>query len=411
LVPSFLLKINRLNIATKVLFMFFHPCKSNKLTLVVAIFTGFLATSCSNVMTTNVTNSVESVYNINAAYCPAGSENLKLDLTNVSLKREPHIPLMYQGYNNIEGPVWHDGALYYSNMGSHQPDENGFKLSNQTTIWRWVVGEKPQVWMQDTVAGTNGLALDSKGNLVAGRQLDGSLSYIDWQTKQVTPIVTTYQKKRFNSPNDLTISHDDTVYFTDPNWNIPSNIKSIEVQGGGHPGSTEEGQRIYRVTADGKVNATAVTELVTALRDKPNGIILSLDQQQIIIGGLQGLWAFDLNAGKVSNPQQLLNTPIDGLGKDCSGNIYVTTTRVLPARSDGQVVVILDKNYKEVGALNVSGIHIVTNIAFGGYDGKTLFVTSLTAPMDGDNVRQCGDIPCLKAGIYTAKLNVQGFPY
>ena len=390
--------------------MFFKLSKLGKLSLIAVLFS-FLTLSCSNKTAVNPESNLESISNTNASACPAGSENIKLDLANISLIREENIPLMYQGYNNLEGPVWHDGALYYSNMGSHQPDENGFELSNQTTIWRWVIGEKPQVWMEDTLAGTNGLAVDGKGNLVGARQLDGSLSYIDWQTKQVTPIVTSYQGKRFNSPNDLTIADDDTVYFTDPNWNTPSNINSDTLQGGGWPGSTEPGQRIYRVTADGSVNATAVTELVPELRDKPNGIILSLDQQQIIVGGLRGLWAFDLIAGEVSNPQKLLDSPIDGLGKDCSGNIYVTTTRELPARTDGQVVVVLDKNYQEIGELNVEGIHIVTNVAFGGDEGKTLFVTGLTAPMDGDKLRLCGDKPCLKAGIYTAKLNVQGFPF
>jgi len=391
--------------------VFLKPSMFNNFALVTVVLSSMLSASCSNKAPKNVTSNPESISNTNASACPAGSENIKLDLANISLTREENIPLMYQGYNNIEGPVWHEGALYYSNMGSHQPDENGFELSNQTTIWRWVIGEKPQVWMEDTLAGTNGLAVDGKGNLVGARQLDGSLSYIDWQTKQVTPIVTSYQGKRFNSPNDLTIADDDTVYFTDPNWNTPSNINSDTLQGGGWPGSTEPGQRIYRVTADGSVNATAVTELVPELRDKPNGIILSLDQQQIIVGGLRGLWAFDLNAGEVSNPQKLLDSPIDGLGKDCSGNIYITTTRELPTRTDGQVVVVLDKSYQEVGALNVEGIHIVTNVAFGGDQGKTLFVTGLTAPMDGDKLRLCGDKPCLKAGIYTAKLNVQGFPF
>ena len=391
--------------------MFLKPSVFNNFALVTVVLSSMLSASCSNKAPKNVTSNLESISNTNASACPAGSENIKLDLANISLTREENIPLMYQGYNNLEGPVWHEGALYYSNMGTHQPDENGFALSNQTTIWRWIIGEKPQVWMEDTLAGTNGLAVDSKGNLVGARQLDGSLSYIDWQTKQITPIVTSYQDKRFNSPNDLTIADDDTVYFTDPNWNTPSNINPETVQGGGWPGSTEPGQRIYRVTADGSVNATAVTELVPELRDKPNGIILSLDQQQIIVGGLRGLWAFDLNAGEVSNPQKLLDSPIDGLGKDCSGNIYVTTTRELPARTDGQVVVVLDKNYQEIGELNVEGIHIVTNVAFGGDEGKTLFVTGLTAPMDGDKLRLCGDKPCLKAGIYTAKLNVQGFPF
>lgn len=391
--------------------MFLETFRLNNLSVIAIILSSILFASCSNKTANNVTSELQLVANANASYCPAGSEEVKLDLANIVLTREENIPLMYQGYNNIEGPVWHDGALYYSNMGSHQPDKNGFELSNQTTIWRWVVGEEPQLWMDDTVAGTNGLAVDSKGNLVVARQLDGSLSTIDWQTKQVTPIVTSYQDKRFNSPNDLTISHDNTVYFTDPNWNTPSNINPETVQGGGWPGSTEPGQRIYRVTADGSVNATAVTELVPELRDKPNGIILSLDQQQIIVGGLRGLWVFDLNAGVVSNPRKLLDTPIDGLGKDCSGNIYITTTRELPTRTDGQVVVVLDKSYQEVGQLVVEGIHIVTNVAFGGDEGKTLFVTALTAPMDGEKLRLCGDEPCLVAGIYTAKLNVQGFPF
>lgn len=390
--------------------MYFKSCKSNKLKLIAVILSSFVGSACSNEETANGKSELTTIANANAAYCSAASESMELDLTNVSLTREQNIPIMYQGANNIEGPVWHDGALYYSNMGS-SPDENGVQISNQTTIWRWIEGEKPEVWMTDNVAGTNGLALDSKGNLIAGRQLDGSLSTIDWHSKKITPIVATYQGKRFNSPNDLTIAYDDTVYFTDPNWNTPSNIKPDTVQGGGQSGSIEPGQRIYRVTADGKVNATAVTELVPELRDKPNGIILSLDQQQIIVGGLRGLWVFDLNEGKVSNPQKLLNTAIDGLGKDCSGNIYVTTTRKLPTRNDGQVVVVLNKDNVEVGQLTVEGIHIVTNIAFGGHDRKTLFVTGLTSPMDGNKPRVCGDKPCLKAGIYTAKLNVQGFPF
>lgn len=284
-------------------------------------------------------------------------------------------------------------------------------MSNQSTIWRWVPGSKPKVWLDDSVAGTNGLAIDNKGNLVATRQLDGSVVYIDWHTKTVSPIVTAYEDKRFNSPNDITIADDNTIYFTDPNWNTPNNIDPTLTQGGGAPGSQVPGQRIYRVSAEGRVNPTLVTELVPALRDKPNGITLSLDQKQLIVGGIAGLWAFELNSGRVSNPKQILNTPVDGLGKDCSGNIYVTTTRQSPTRSDDQVVVVLNKNYDEIGALAVPGIHIVTNIAFGGKDGHTLYVTGLTAPMDGNNVRQCGNADCLSAGIYSARLNVQGFPY
>lgn len=382
------------------------PCR-----LLAILCLGMLTTSCANPTLFKAINNQSSVEKANAQYCSADSADVTLDLTSVRLKRENNIPLKYQGYNNIEGPVWHNGALYYSNMGSHQSDTDGVILSNQATIWRWVKGEMPQVWLDDRTAGTNGLALDSKGNLVAARQLDGSLSLIDWKTKKITAIVAAYNNKRFNSPNDLTIAHDDTIFFTDPNWNTPSNIDPDIIQGGGQPGSIEPGQRVYRVSPEGQVTATAVTKLVPALRDKPNGIILSLDQQQLIVGGLQGLWAFDLSTDQVSNPQQLLDTPVDGLGKDCRGNIYVTTTAPLDQRTDGQVVKVLDKNYNEVGSLTVSGVQIVTNIAFGGEDGKTLFVTSLSSVMDGNQLRQCGDNNCLTAGIYSARLNIPGFPF
>ena len=140
--------------------------------------------------------------------------------------------------------------------------------------------------------------------------------------------------------------------------------------------------------------------------------MLSFDQKQLIVAGLQGLWVFDLNYGRLSNPKRLMSTAVDGLGKDCSGNIYVTTTRPMSGREDAQFVVVLNADYEELGSLNVSGIHIVTNVAFGGDKGKTLFVTGLTAPINdaGTGPRMCGERPCLSAGIYTATLNVAGFP-
>jgi gluconolactonase len=128
---------------------------------------------------------------------------------------------------------------------------------------------------------------------------------------------------------------------------------------------------------------------------------------------LRGLWAFQLDHGQVGSPRQILNTPIDGLGKDCSGNIYVTTTRPIPGRVDGQVVAVFSPEHEELGYLEVPRIHITTNVAFGGPDGKTLYVTGLTDPMNdaGTGPRMCGEQTCLPAGVFAARLNVSGFPY
>lgn len=358
-------------------------------------------------------SSNSSVKQANRKFCKPGSENKKLRLDGVALTRESGISLQYAGFNNVEGPLWHEGALYYTNMGNHAPDASGFVLTNQTTLWRWKPGRTAELWLDDTRAGTNGLAVDFRGQLIATRQLDGSISRIDWRTKAITTIVAQWEDKRFNSPNDLTIAHDGTIYFTDPNWNTPSSVDPASVQGGGAPGSLQPGQRTYRVGSDGVVWPLVATELVPELRDKPNGIILTLDEQELWIGGLRGLWAFDLEHGQVSNPRQILDTPIDGLGKDCTGNIYVTTTRSIPGRVDGQIIAVLDSRHRELGYLEVPRIHITTNVAFGGDDGKTLYVTGLTDPTNdaGTGPRMCGAETCLPAGVYSARLNVSGFPY
>ena len=74
-----------------------------------------------------------------------------------------------------------------------------------------------------------------------------------------------------------------------------------------------------------------------------------------------------------------MNTPIDGLGRDCAGNIYITTSKQVD-NTNKQVVSILNTEDKLVGDIEVPGIQIVTNVAFGGIDRKTLYVTSLTVP-------------------------------
>ena len=331
-----------------------------------------------------------------------GSE---LVLSDVRLTRESGIKLAYQGYNNLEGPVWYEGALYYSNIGNRKDIATGDVVTNRTTIWRWVPGSEAEVWLDDSNAGTNGLALDQRGNLIAARHLDGSISQIGWQDKRIIPLTKTYNNKRFNSPNDLVVASDGTIYFTDPDWNVPSDIKQA-IQGG-------ESQHIYRITNTGQVSKTDITSLVVQLKNKPNGIMLSLDESELLVAGLNGLWKFAITDTGVSSPKKLLTTPIDGLGKDCAGNIYVTTTIQSETGTSNQVIRILNRHYEQVGDIAVPDIQIVTNVAFGGAQRNILYVTSLTVPDNdaGTGPRVCNGSPCKPAGIYSVELNIPGFPY
>ncbi len=332
-----------------------------------------------------------------------------LSLKDTQLERVDNIPLAYSGFNILEGPVWLDGALYYSNMGSRKVGEQ--TMDQLSTLWRWQPGQDPQVWLADDQAGTNGLAINRQGNLVVARQLDGSISIIDKKKKTLTPLATTYEDKRFNSPNDVVVAKDGTIYFTDPNWSTPSNVDLKTVQGGGQPGEMIPGQRIYRIDPAGIVSALSVTEQVPELRDKPNGIILSADEKQLFVGGLRGLWAFDMTQGQPRLARKVLSSAIDGMGMDCAGNLYVATIRKLPQRTDGQVVVVLDKTLQELGVIEVPAVQLVTNVTFGGPEYKTLYVTSLGTESTPENPSLCGNDPCVRASIFKMELNIPGLPY
>jgi len=82
------------------------------------------------------------------------------------------------------------------------------------------------------------------------------------------------------------------------------------------------------------------------------------------------------------------NGGADGLGMDCAGNLYITAP---------QSVVVLSPEGMEIGSLPMSQVESVTNVAFGGPEHKTLFITSMGT----------GD----KRGVFSVELGVPGFPY
>lgn len=333
----------------------------------------------------------------------------ELQLSGIKLERLSSIKPVYNGFNIFEGPVWLNGALYFTNIGT--VTEGDKKISNQGVIRRLTSDGKESIWLGDDQAGFNGLAIDQNGDLVAGRQMDGSVSRISIKDKSLTPIAAQYEDKRFNSPNDLVVAKNGDIYFTDANWNTPSNIDAGLTQGGGKPGSLDPGQRVYKINSDGVVRALSVTEQVKELRDKPNGITLSLDEKQLIVGGLQGLWVFDLDAAGVSNPKKIQPQLVDGLARDCGGNIYVATKRTNSNGGEMHGVAIYNKQWKEVGFIRLQGAMMVTNVAFGGDDGKTLFITTLGSAADKNKPAECDGAPCQPASLYQVELNIPGLPY
>ena len=294
--------------------------------------------------------------------CPPGSEALTVDLA----QRAPSVvngapPAGLEGSFNLEGPVWIDGVLYLSEIGGGSPPPVARILSHTP-------GGGVQVFIADS--GTNGLAVDADGALYGASHKDGSISRFDVSNPAAAPVVVAsmYDGKRFNSPNDLAIRSDGNIYFSDPTWQAPQPPPQADA-------------RVYRIPAGG-----GAVEVVDDTIDQPNGVLLTKDENTLYVGGSGGLWKFSImDGGAVGSGTRIdvINGGVDGLAKDCAGNLYVT---------NGQRVAVLNASDTSIGEINVGAN--VTNVAFGGAENRTLFITSMQPPA----LRQ-------------VELNVPGYPY
>lgn len=243
----------------------------------------------------------------------------------------------------FEGPVWINDSLYFSDFVF----TNGFS----SRIQKLDASGAVTTAIEDS--GSNGLAVDGNGLLVAGTHKYKSLSRFNPATGERSSVVEQYNGNVFNSPNDIAIAKDGTIYFTDPAF-----------QRDAAPGGQEK-TGVYRVAVDGTV--TLVDDTIT----NPNGIALSPAEDVLYVngGGEQGLLrAYPIVNGVPQAGKDLVTglTIPDGMAVDCKGNIYLTEhiarqLRVYTPAGEQIAQATTDAN--------------LTNAAFGGVEGKTLYLT------------------------------------
>jgi gluconolactonase len=242
----------------------------------------------------------------------------------------------------------------------------------RNTIYEWREGMKEaQVFMKPSgytgvaaygrEGGSNGLAFDAKGQLVLCEHGDRRLSYLTPEGGKRT-LTDHYQGKRFNSPNDLAIAKNGTIYFTDPPYGLPSKdqekFRELDFHG------------VYRVGSDG------VAHLLTKELDRPNGVALSPDETILYVAQSHApqpvIMAYpvkengDLGAGKVFFDTKGLSGPgaPDGIKVNAQGIVFST--------GPGGVL-ILDAKGKLLGRILCG--RATANVAFGPGE-KSLFITS-----------------------------------
>ncbi|MES1022652.1 SMP-30/gluconolactonase/LRE family protein [Gloeocapsa sp. BRSZ] len=255
------------------------------------------------------------------------------------------------GYKFLEGPLWHpDGFLLFSDT----PANTIYKLSSNSKV---EVFRRPAGY-------PNGNTLDREGRLVTA-QHDRSVTRTEKDGKVVT-LATRYLGKKLNSPNDIVVKSDNSIYFTDPPFGIrkPYAVREQPEELGFYG--------VYRLTEDG--------QLTLLVKDMalPNGLAFSPDEKRLYINDSQqgNIRVFDVKAdGTLANGRVFadLNVPgkerlADGMKVDARGNVYSTGP---------EGVWIFSPQGKLLGKISVP--EGTTNIAWGGKDYKTLYITTYTS--------------------------------
>jgi gluconolactonase len=227
--------------------------------------------------------------------------------------------------------------------------------------------------------GAGALVFDPEGRLLAAdRGPNGDrpgVTRTDVKTGKVEWLAERYQGKRFSGPNDLTIDGKGRIYFTDrPNANTTADQTLVNA--------------VYRVDPDG----TVAQILKEPDIERPNGIIISPDDKTLYLieahirkGGAKLIRAYDLQPdGSVTNMRVHYTfgpgRSGDGMTVDTQGNLYVAAGINFPRGSDETLdnktgVYVISPAGKLLRYIPIPE-DLVTNVAFGGADMKTLYVTA-----------------------------------
>ncbi|MFO1041320.1 MAG: SMP-30/gluconolactonase/LRE family protein [Planctomycetaceae bacterium] len=276
-------------------------------------------------------------------------------------------PVMLQETGAGEGPAWHP--------------ELGLLTSGEGNINRRDKSGKSTVFRRD--AGSNGLMFDRQGRLVV---CEASRRRVTRQEPDgtITVLAASYEGKKFNQPNDLTMDSRNRIYFSDPRYGDRSDMEIIDAAG-------RKVEGVYRIDPDGKV-----TRIITHEVDRPNGLVVTSDDKYLFVAdnnnnaanGARKLWRFDLQADGTVNfaSQKLIHDwkttrGPDGMKLDAAGRLYVAggLNKPNPPFETADPATAGIYVFSPAGDL-LDFVPIprdeTTNCAFGGDDLKTLFVTA-----------------------------------
>jgi gluconolactonase len=256
-----------------------------------------------------------------------------------------------------EGPAWNGVGRYL--VWSDIP--NNVQM-------RWIEEDGRVTVFRNPSGYSNGNTFDFEGRQLSCEH--GGRRVVRYETNgTVTVIAEKYQGKRLNSPNDIVVHPDGSIWFTDPNYGIRGNYEGFKAE-------SEMPTGVYRV--DGKTGQIEkLTDEYSGANSGPNGICFSPDYKKVYIadtGGGREIKVWDIDGKTIRNGKRFVQLDIPGTGQpsaadgircDADGNIWAG------ARPGVQIIA---PNGERIGMIRLP--ETCANIAFGGAKRNRLFMAA-----------------------------------
>jgi len=282
----------------------------------------------------------------------------KLDML---IPKDAKIEVLAGGFKWTEGPVWDKkaNALLFTDI----PNNRVMKWSPKDGLTEFLKpsGYTGKAEFKGSEPGANGLTFDKAGNLILCQHGDRRIARL--KDGKFENVVDNYKGKKLNSPNDLVFNKAGDLYFTDPPYGLPEQMKD--------PGKELDFQGVYRLNAKGELT------LLTKDMTRPNGIGLSPDEKTLYVANSdpdKAVWmAFPIKDDGTLGEGKTIHDATDavkakkpglpdGLKVDQKGNIFATGP-------DGVYVFAADFTY--LGKIVIGDKN--ANCGWGD-DGSTLYI-------------------------------------
>jgi gluconolactonase len=255
------------------------------------------------------------------------------------------------GYRWAEGPVW---------FGDHRCLLWSDIPNNRIMRWDEATGEVSVFRSPSNFA--NGNIRDHRGRLVTCEHLTRRVTRTEHDGR-ITVLADNVGGARLNAPNDVVVSADGAVWFTDPGYGIMSNYEGDQAE-------FELPTRVYRVDPDG-----GAPEVVIESLDRPNGLCFSPGETLLYVvdsGSSHSIYVYDMASGRPTNGRVFVDMApgtSDGIRCDVDGNLWAAAA----GGGDGyDGVHVFAPDGVRIGAILLP--EQCANICFGGRRNNRLFM-------------------------------------